>query len=137
MINDINDIKNILETQETKARNKKELETELFKNMFNFVKSYKGYTNGALLYLGIAENKEKFANITAKNQEEFNYLIYNYDKIYSKIKKYFEIDAKQELQEKQSQQEEKEPFTIFGVHWALVVFLFPVALLMIAFDDLK
>ena len=137
MKNDLNDIKNILETQETKARNKKELEQELFKNMFNFVKSYKGYTNGDLLYLGIAENKEQFANITAKNQTEFNYLIYNYDKIYNKIKKYFETDAKQELQEKQRQEEEKEPVTIFGVHWALVVFLLPVALFMILFDDLK
>lgn len=134
MKNDINDIKNILETQETKARNKKELETELFKNMFNFVKSYKGYTNGALLYLGIAENKEQFANITAKNQEEFNYLIYNYDKIYNKIKKYFEIDAKQELQE--AQEQEREPLTIFGIHWALFLLLLPIALIMAIFDDL-
>ena len=57
--------------------------------------------------------------------------------IYNKIKKAFEIDAKQELQEKQKQEEEKEPLTIFGIHWALVIFLFPVAILMILFDDLK
>lgn len=134
MINDVNDIKNILETQETKARSKKELETELFKNMFNFVKSYKGYTNGALLYLGIAENKEQFANITAKNQEEFNYLIYNYDKIYNKIKKYFETDAKQEKGEKG---EKQESLTIFGVHWLLALLMFPLAFIMVLFDDLK
>lgn len=137
MKNDINDIKNMLEQEQEKARSEKELENELFITLYNFVKTYKGLTNGALVYIGLIENREMICNAISKTQKEYQYLIINYEKIYNKIKQTFKEDARQELITKQKQQQEHEPLTIFGVHWALVVFLFPVALLMILFDDLK
>ena len=136
MKNDINDIKSMLEQEQEKARNKKELENDLFITLYNFVKTYKGYTNGALVYIEKTDNKEMICKAIAKNQEEYIYLIINYNKICNNIKKAFKEDARQELITKQKQQQEHEPLTIFGVHWALVVFLCPVALLMILFDDL-
>lgn len=141
MKNDLNDIKNILETQETKARSKEELEQELFKNMLYFCKNYANYIVGAIKFIGLTKNRDIFLNKTAKNQKEYDYLFMNYDKIHNKIKKVFQEDIKQEEQRQKiianNYKQKKEPFTIFGIHWALVIFLFPVAMLMILLDDLK
>lgn len=142
MKNDINDIKNMLEQEQEKARSEKELEQELFKNMFLFANCYNNYIIGAIKYIGLSQNRSSFINMVARNNKEYTYLLMNYDKVYNKIKNTFKEDmhrAERQLQQTQKTniKRKKTHLTIFGVHWALVVFLFPVALLMILFDDLK
>lgn len=118
------------------SRTKKELEIELYKKMYSFVKYYKGMTNGAIVYLGLTEHREEICKEVAKTKTEYETMLLDYDKVYKKIKTTFKEDMNQELIEKQKKEIKREPLTIFGVHWALFIFLFPIAILMVLFDSL-
>lgn len=116
---------------------KKRIRGILYSNMYEFIKRFDGMTYGACEYLKTTAGLEFFLdNLSYISDEKMVFLEF-YNDVYSDVSKLFEGQIRKERREKELEEmkkEKREPFTIFGVHWLLFLFLFPV---VIFFELLK
>lgn len=125
MKNDINEIKNILEEEQTRARTEQELTNELIKELILTMDESNDKVT-RLETIQTKEFRESASQEIAKNQKEFDYLFINYDKAIAKIKKIYSQDIKNESIEIKTP--EKKEFTIFGLNWFTFLFIAPLSI---------
>lgn len=117
---------------------KKRIRGILHANMYEFVKDFEGLTYGACEYLKRAEGLEYFLNNLSYNSEEKMLFLGFYNDVYSDVSKLFEGQIRKERRKKEmkeAKKEKKEPLTIFGIHWLVVILLFPFVLFWQILDD--
>lgn len=119
---------------------KERLSGILFEKIYECIKYFEGTTEGACLYFKTTEGINFVLDRISYNKEEKLDFFNIYMETYEKVCKLFEGQIQRENMQyeiKQEKKRKKEPFTIFGVHWLLVIFMFPVVIISELFKNSK
>lgn len=152
MIDNLQDIKNIIQEEKKEEKTEKELYNNLVKHLYNiFDKEIKPeLLERGFAYFSYNETRKEICNELAESQTEFNYYFMNYTKALKQVKSFFAEDIKRidTIYKEQNQlkennyksnyiQKEKHKKTIFGVNPILAIVLTPVILFFSILDNTK
>lgn len=153
MIDNLQDIKNIIQEEKKEEKTEKELYNNLVKYLYNIFDEEikpelldRGFT-----YFSYNETRKEICNELAESQTEFNYYFMNYTKALKQVKSFFTEDIKKintiKQQEQEKEQEklqanykkprERQKTTIFGVNPIIFILLAPVVLFFHILDQTK
>lgn len=155
MIDNLQDIKEILQEEKKEEKNDKELYDNLVKYLYNIFNEEirKDLLERGFIYFSYNKTRQEICNELAESQKEYNYYFMIYDKALKQVKKFFEGDIKElqnkekiekQIEKKQETQtiyitrkEKKEKRKIFGVSPIIIILFFPIILFYLALESAK
>ena len=104
MIDNITDIKNILEQDQEQEKTEKELFNNLVKYLYNIFDAEirADLLDRAFQYFSYNETRKETCNKLAESQEQYNYYFINYTKALKQVKSFFNEDIKRLKEEEKN-----------------------------------
>ena len=103
MIDNLQDIKSILQEEKTQEKTEKELFNNLIKYLYNIFddKIRPDLLERGFLYFSYNNTRKEICNELAESQKEYNYYFINYNKALKQVKSFFAEDIKRINAEKE------------------------------------
>ena len=126
---------------------KQELYNKLFEHLYNIFDTEvrKDLLERGFIYFSYNDTIKEVCTDLAENKKEYDYYILIYHDVLEHVKKYFIEDInrinyeKRQIEErkaiKKSKKENKNKFTIFGVHPLVAILLFPIVIFFSVLDS--
>ena len=156
MIDNLQDIKQLIETEKTQEKTEKELYNNLVGFLYNIFNEEirADLLERGFQYFSYNKTRQEICNELAETQKEYNYYFMNYTKALKQVKSFFSedikrINAEQEERERQEQEtmqkykrtektkKQKQKHTIFGVNPLLMILFTPILLFFEVLDQTK
>lgn len=153
MIDNLQDIKNIIQEEKKEEKTEKELYNNLIKYLYNIFDEEirPDLLERAFIYFNYNNTRQEICNDLAESQKEYNFYFMNYTKALKQVKSFFTEDIKKintiKQQEQEKEQEklqanykkprERQKTTIFGVNPIIFILLAPVVLFFHILDQTK
>lgn len=153
MIDNLQDIKSILQEEKTQEKTEKELYNNLVKHLYNIFDTEirSELLERGFRYFSYNDTRKEICNDLAESQKEYNFYFMNYTKALKQVKSFFTEDIKKintiKQQEQEKEQEklqanykkprERQKTTIFGVNPIIFILLAPVVLFFHILDQTK
>lgn len=151
MIDNLQDIKEILQEEKKEEKNDKELYNNLIKHLYNIFNEEirPDLLERAFSYFNFNSTRQEICDDLAESQKEYDFYFMNYTKALKQVKSFFaedikRIKAEQEQQKKQETpaqtqrtKKERKKRTIFGVNPIIAIIFLPIVLLFEVLDSAK